>query len=162
MNVVVSAWAFPTPAGATTSLSRLSITDSRDAGFADAIAITWPTGDAPRWEQMTSPPGSPPQLDRNFWDLTVGLVFQVPLLRATAGEPNGDALLDSDPEIERYLVNRLRDELVPGTSILLIIGSPVWIDAANGAVRHDSARNLYTFTFSPKFAAMTEASIVTA
>ena len=161
MDVVISAWSFPAMADAANALAGLATTDTSGASFADAVAVTWAQDDKPRWVQMAPRHGGAPHLDRHFWDLTVGLVFQVPLLRTTDGGVH-DALLDSDSDIDRSLVNRLRDELIPDTSALLIMGTWEWIDRANDTLRHTDAKVVYTFKFSPKFAAVTTAAIVPA
>ena len=61
-------------------------------------------------------------LDVGFWGLFFGLVFFVPLLGAAIGATTG-ALSGAlaDVGIDDHFINRVRDQVTPGTSALFLL-----------------------------------------
>ena len=86
----------------------------------DAALVEWPAGDRrPRTRQLVD--GG---LDEGFWGLLFGLVFFVPLLGAAIGTTTG-ALAGAltDVGIDDHFINRVRDQVTPGTSALFLLTS---------------------------------------
>lgn len=86
----------------------------------DAALVEWPAGDRrPRTRQLVD--GG---LDAGFWGLFFGLVFFVPLLGAAIGTTTG-ALAGAltDVGIDDHFINRVRDQVTPGTSALFVLTS---------------------------------------
>ena len=79
----------------------------------------------------------PSELGAGFWGLLFGLVFFVPLLGAAIGATTG-ALAGAlaDVGIDDHFINRVRDQVTPGTSALFLLTS----DAVVGRVTDASGR----------------------
>jgi uncharacterized membrane protein len=129
----LAAWRFTTPDGAERARRALR---GRDLGDRyDAAVVEWPSGQRrPRTRTLTdtSETGA---LDDNFWGLLFGLVFFVPLLGAAIGATTG-ALAGAltDVGIDDHFINRLRDQVIPGTSALFLLASPAVIDQVQEAL----------------------------
>ena len=69
-----------------------------------------------------------------FWGLLFGLIFFVPLLGAALGAATG-ALSGSlgDVGIDDGFINRVRDQVTPGTSALFLMSSDAVIDKVHEA-----------------------------
>jgi hypothetical protein len=86
------------------------------------LAVAWWTSRAPSpsFRPLTTP-GSP-HVGPAFWGLLFGTVFYLPLIGAALGRTTGtDSDLLADLGIGDTFVNRLRDQLVPGTSALVVV-----------------------------------------
>ena len=132
----LSVWTFGTPEGASEAAERLQdITDRRPAFRPDAAVVWWHAeAPKPQGRQLVLQPG-PGGLDTPFWDLLFGLVFSVPLLGAALGAARGaipGAL--SEAGVSDTFVNRVRDEVTPGTSALFVVSSDEVVDAVRDAL----------------------------
>ncbi|MBV9831834.1 MAG: DUF1269 domain-containing protein [Marmoricola sp.] len=90
----------------------------------DAATVSWPEGKSkPKTHQLTSTTGSG-ALGGSFWGLLFGLIFFVPLLGAAIGAATG-ALAGSltDVGIDDTFINKVRDQVTPGTSALFVLSS---------------------------------------
>ena len=87
-----------------------------------ALSTAWWTTHAPspRFRPIAVPASRP--LGPAFWGLFFGAVLYLPLVGAALGRTTGtDPGLLADLGIGDAFVNRLRDQLVPGTSVLVAL-----------------------------------------
>ena len=70
----------------------------------------------------------------SFWGLLFGLIFFVPLLGAAIGAATG-ALAGSltDVGIDDTFINKVRDQITPGTSALFVMTSDAVMDKVHAA-----------------------------
>ena len=82
----------------------------------------------PKTKQLASTTGAG-ALGGSFWGLLFGLIFFVPLLGAAIGAATG-ALAGSltDVGIDDSFINRVRDQVTPGTSALFLMSSDAVMD----------------------------------
>lgn len=100
----------------------------------DAAIVTWDVGKRkPRTQQLTSTSAAG-ALSGGFWGLLFGLIFFVPLLGAAIGAAAG-AVAGSltDVGIDDGFMNRVRDQVTPGTSALFVLTSDAVVDRLHGA-----------------------------
>lgn len=118
----MTVWRFATPDGARRASDLLQ--QVAVPGVHDAAIVEWGDGDRkPHARQVTDTPAAA-ALDGGFWGLLFGLVFFVPLLGAEIGATTG-ALTDAlaDVGIDDHFINRVRDQVTPGTSALFLLTS---------------------------------------
>lgn len=127
----LTVWQFAEPDGAARSadlLGQLVLGDP--LAIHDAAVIEWEAGDRkPRTRQLAGELGS------GFWGLLFGLVFFVPLLGAAIGATTG-ALAGAlaDVGIDDHFINRVRDQVTPGTSALFLLASESAVDRVHDAL----------------------------
>ena len=95
----------------------------------DAATVVWEEGKKkPRTRQLSSPTAAG-ALGGCFWGLLFGLIFFVPLLGAAIGAATG-ALAGSlsDVGIDDEFINKVRDQVTPGTSALFVLTSDAVVD----------------------------------
>ena len=100
----------------------------------DAATVTWETGKKkPKTRQLNNLAGAG-ALGGAFWGMLFGLIFFVPLLGAAIGAATG-ALAGSlqDVGIDDGFINRVRDEVTPGTSALFVMTSDAVMDKVHDA-----------------------------
>jgi len=100
----------------------------------DAAVVSWEVGKRkPRTRQLTSTAGAG-ALSGGFWGLLFGLIFFVPLLGAAIGAAGG-AIAGSltDVGIDDGFINRVRDQVTPGTSALFVLTSDAVLDRIHDA-----------------------------
>lgn len=122
MTVLVLA-AFPDPAGAdraAVAVERLC----RAGGVTHHGAATahWhPGADRPAVRHHGGAPGVG-AVDWSFWGLLLGVALRLPLAAASRGSAGGlTAEMLADVGIADQVLNRLRDDVVPGRSALLVL-----------------------------------------
>ena len=95
----------------------------------DAATVVWEVGrKKPTTHQLASPAAAG-ALSGSFWGLLFGLIFFVPLLGAAIGAATG-ALAGSltDVGINDEFINKVRDQVTPGTSALFVMTSDGVVD----------------------------------
>jgi uncharacterized membrane protein len=100
----------------------------------DAAVVTWEEGAKKPKTRQLHPTKSAGALGGTFWGMLFGLIFFVPLLGAAIGAATGalsGALVDVG--IDDGFINRVRDEITPGTSALFLMSSDAVIDKVRGA-----------------------------
>ena len=144
------AWRFDTPTGADEAVATVQALDSRGVVvLRDAATVSWDlVGTKPRPRQLTGT-GPDGNLGSAFWGLLFGMIFFVPLLGAAIGAAGG-ALTGSltDVGIDDTFINKVRDQVTPGTSALFVLGSDAVVDAIESAFagRRPTSRILTSFT----------------
>jgi len=131
----LTVWKFPTPTGATQAEETLlSLQKQELIRVHDAALVTWPEGTKkPKTRQLTSVTGGG-ALGGAFWGLLFGLIFFVPLLGMAIGAGMG-ALAGSltDVGINDEFIKKVRAEITPGTSALLVLTSEAVMDKVREA-----------------------------
>jgi uncharacterized membrane protein len=105
-----------------------------DTAVCDAATVSWDlVWKKPSTRQLTGtePDGN---LGSAFWGLMFGMIFFVPLLGAAIGAAGG-ALTGSltDVGIDDSFINKVRDQVTPGTSALFVLGPDAAVDTLENA-----------------------------
>src|SRR3954471_16716315 len=121
----MTVWKFPTPEGAEIAERTLKELQSKELiKIHDAALVTFPEGAKKPKTRQLSGLAAMGALGGAFWGMLFGLLFFVPLLGLAVGAGIG-ALTGSltDVGIDDGFVNRVRDEITPGTSALFVMTS---------------------------------------
>jgi uncharacterized membrane protein len=100
----------------------------------DAATVSWPQGaKKPKTRQLSSTTGAG-ALGGTFWGMLFGLLFFVPLLGAAIGAATG-ALTGAltDVGIDDGFINKVRDQITPGTSAVFLMTSDAVLDKVRDA-----------------------------
>lgn len=143
-QATLTVWKFDTPEGARDALSTLE-TLSRENVITvhDAATVSWAPGDKkPKTRQARGLTGAG-AMGGAFWGMLFGLIFFVPLLGAAVGAATG-ALAGSltDVGIDDGFINRVRDQVGPGTSALFLMSSDAVLDRIKDAFAAHSPSDL--------------------
>ena len=143
----LTVWRFDSPGGADEASETLQELARQElVVLHDAATVSWERGKKkPRTRQLASTTGAG-ALGGTFWGLLFGMIFFMPLLGAAIGAATG-ALAGSlnDVGIDDSFVNKVRDQVTPGTSALFVLSSDAVIDRVHGAfTEHRPAELLFT------------------
>jgi uncharacterized membrane protein len=142
----LAVWKFDTESGADRAGTCLQLlADQKAVSVVDAATVTWAAGaTGPKAQPSTSP--SPTALGTVFWGLLFGMAFFVPLLGAALGTPVGGVTGSlADVGIDDTFVNKIRDLLTPGTSVLFVMTTDDVTDGINEALaRHEPSALVFT------------------
>ena len=143
----LTVWKFDTPGGAEAASQTLQELASENLlVLHDAATVTWEDGKKkPRTRQLASTTGAG-ALGGSFWGLLFGMIFFVPLLGAAIGAATG-AFAGSlnDVGIDDSFINKVRDQVTPGTSALFVLSSDAVVDRVHTAfAEHRPAELLFT------------------
>ncbi len=131
----LTVWRFDTPSGAKEASEILQgLARQHVVVIHDAAVVHWEEGKKrPKTEQLVNTGGAS-VLGGAFWGLLFGLIFFVPLLGAAVGAATG-AIAGSlkDVGIDDTFINRVRDQVTPGTSALFLLSSDAVIDRVRDA-----------------------------
>ncbi|MEV4314024.1 DUF1269 domain-containing protein [Actinocrispum sp. NPDC049592] len=111
----------------------------------DAATVSWPADrKRPKTRQLHNLAGSA-SLSGAFWGMLFGLIFFIPLLGAAIGAGLG-AMSGSlaDVGIDDDLINRVREDVGPGTSALFVLSSDAVLDRIRDAFDDDKPELIYT------------------
>ena len=131
----LTVWRFDTPDGAARAAAALDgLAGESGVVLHDAAVVAWEAKQRrPRTETLTSPAVTG-ALGDGFWGLVFGLVFFVPLLGAAVGSAGGAvAGALADVGIDDHFINRIRDQVTPGTSALFVLSSHEAVDQVHAA-----------------------------
>lgn len=135
MAQTLTVWKFNTPDGAQqASLTLERLAKEKVITVHDAATVTWEEGKKkPKTKQLT-PTTAAGALGGTFWGMLFGLIFFIPLLGAAIGAATG-ALAGSlvDVGIDDGFINKVRDEITPGTSALFVLTSDAVMDKVKDA-----------------------------
>jgi uncharacterized membrane protein len=120
----LSVWIFDGADQAAATARRLAATPDVTSGAVDDAALVSWDFEAPRPRiRRLAELASEAALGDDFWALVLGLTFRVPLLGAAvagvAGAASGSLAAAG---ITESFMNRLRDEVTPGRSALMLLG----------------------------------------
>jgi uncharacterized membrane protein len=134
-QATLTVWKFNTPTGAQEASATLQeLARQNVITIHDAATVSWePDKKKPKTQQLT-PTTSAGALGGAFWGMLFGLIFFVPLLGAAIGATTG-ALAGSltDVGIDDGFINKVRDQVTPGTSALFVMSSDAVVDKVKDA-----------------------------
>lgn len=142
----LTVWKFDTASGADDATETLRQLSSQHLiTIHDAATVRWDEGKKkPRTRQLANLTGAG-ALGGAFWGMLFGLIFFVPLLGAAIGAASG-ALAGSlrDVGIDDGFINRVRDEVTPGTSALFVLSSDAVMDKVREAFSANRPELIFT------------------
>ena len=125
----LTVWTFNSPSGAGEASTRLQELARRGVVVVhDAATVSWErSANKPETRQLAGARGA---LGSSFWGLLFGLIFLVPLLGAAIGDATG-AIGGSltDVGIDDTFINKVRDQITPGTSALFVLSPDAAMDS---------------------------------
>jgi uncharacterized membrane protein len=126
----LTAWKFSSPYGADDALATLEKLQSEQLiQVQDAAVVSWEPGrKKPKTRELHSMKKTG-ALGGGFWGLLFGLIFFVPILGLAIGAATG-ALFGSlaDVGISDDFIDRVRQQVIPGTSALFLLSSDTVMD----------------------------------
>lgn len=135
-NGALTVWKFDTPQGAEEAARTLDdLAREQVINVHDAATVSWEVGKKkPKTRQLSGSTTGGGALGGAFWGMLFGLIFFVPLLGAAVGAATG-ALAGSltDVGIDDRFINKVRDEVTPGTSALFVMTSDAVLDKVRDA-----------------------------
>ena len=154
----LTVWKFDSPSGAVAAQERLlDLARQGVITVHDAATVTWEQGaKKPKTRELVPTTGAG-ALGGAFWGLLFGLIFFVPLLGAAIGAATG-ALAGSltDVGIDDTFINKVRDQVTPGTSALFLMSSDAVVDKLHDAFGSDRAELVFTNLSNDQEAALRE------
>jgi uncharacterized membrane protein len=136
-QATLTVWKFNTPQGAGEAAQTLeALARQNVVTLHDAATVSWEEGTTkPTTNQLASTTAAG-ALGGSFWGLVFGLIFFVPLLGAALGAATG-ALAGSlsDVGIDDGFINKVRDQITPGTSALFVLTSDAVVDRIKDALK---------------------------
>lgn len=120
--LTLAVWIFDSPETAPRVAARLRDVDRPgDAATLETAVVTWQST-CRRPDIDAYGDAQHDLLERPFWALVLSQVFSLPLLGAELAQPTGgSAAALSATGLSETFTNRLRDEVVPGTSALFAL-----------------------------------------
>lgn len=135
----LTVWKFETTGGAQTAEEKLlGLAQEGVIAIHDAATVEWEAGSKKPKTRQLQPTTASGALGGTFWGMLFGLIFFVPLLGAALGAASG-ALAGSltDVGIDDNFINKVRDQVTPGTSALFLLSSDAVIDKVRDAFAGD-------------------------
>lgn len=132
----LSVWKFDTSSEADEASVRLQELARRGGVTVhDAATVSWERGARKPTAHQLRPTGSPGSLGGSFWELLIGLIFLVPLLGAAMGAATGAVAGPlTDIGIDDTFINKVRDQVTPGTSALFVLSPDAALLTLDAAV----------------------------
>ncbi|GAB7005714.1 DUF1269 domain-containing protein [Nocardioides sp. AN3] len=134
-QATLSVWKYDSPTAADEAVSTIEqLARQGIVTLHDAATVSWPSEKKkPKTRQLTSTTGAG-ALGGTFWGMLFGLLFFVPLLGAAVGAATG-ALTGAltDVGIDDGFINKIRDQVTPGTSAVFLMTSDAVIDKIRDA-----------------------------
>jgi uncharacterized membrane protein len=156
-QATLTVWKFNSPSGAAEAERTLEqLARENVVTIHDAATVSWEPGNKkPKTRQLSSTSGAG-ALGGAFWGMLFGLIFFVPLLGAAVGAATG-AFAGSltDVGIDDGFINKVRDQITPGTSALFLMSSDAVIDKVKDAFAgHEPSDLIFTNLSSDQEAAL--------
>ncbi|HEY8318414.1 MAG TPA: DUF1269 domain-containing protein [Amnibacterium sp.] len=145
-SATLTVWKFDTASGATQASETLAELARADlVVIVDAAIVEWEEGKKkPKTRQLHNLAGAG-ALGGAFWGMLFGLIFFVPLLGAAIGAAAGGLAGSlTDVGIDDRFINRIRDQVTPGTSALFVMSSDAVIDKIKDAFGAHRPELLFT------------------
>jgi uncharacterized membrane protein len=142
----LTAWKFSSPYGADDALATLEKLQSEQLiQVQDAAVVSWEPGrKKPKTRELHSMK-KVGALGGGFWGLLFGLIFFIPILGLAIGAATG-ALFGSlaDVGISNDFIERVRQQVTPGTSALFLLSSDAVVDRVKAEFQSTSAELIST------------------
>lgn len=155
----LTAWKFGSPYGADDALATLEKLQSEALiQVQDAAVVSWEPGrKKPTTHEMHSTKRAG-ALGGGFWGLLFGLIFFVPILGLAVGAGIG-ALMGSltDVGISDKFIDRVRQQVTPGTSALFLLSSDAVFDRVKAEFADSDAELISTNLSADQEARLREA-----
>jgi len=146
-QTTLTVWKFSTPTGAEEASRTLQqLAKEQVITLHDAATVSWEEGKKKPKTHQLAPTTAAGALGGTFWGLLFGLIFFVPLLGAAVGAATG-ALAGSltDVGIDDSFINKVRDQVTPGTSALFVMTSGAVMDKVKDAFAgHEPEELIFT------------------
>ena len=126
----LTVWKFDNPDGARGAVRTLEELQKENLlTVLDYAIVSWDPDKKKPTTKQGSPTTSAGALGGAFWGMLFGLIFFVPLLGAAVGAASG-ALAGSltDVGIDDGFINKVRDQVTPGTSALFLMTTGTVLD----------------------------------
>jgi uncharacterized membrane protein len=146
-------WRFGSPDGAQHAAHRIqSVARNQLIVVHDAAVVWWPPDrKRPKLRQLNDLKGRG-ALSGAFWGMLFGLIFLIPLVGAAVGAAAGAAGgALSDVGIDDDLIQRIREQLTPGTSALFLLTSGAVIEKIQDVFAADERPDLLFTNLSPEY-----------
>ena len=146
-------WRFGSPDGAQHAARRVqSLARHQVIVIHDAAVVWWPPDrKRPKLRQLNDLKGRA-ALSGAFWGMLFGLIFLMPLVGAAIGAAAGTAGgALSDVGIDDDLIQRIREQLTPGTSALFLLTSGAVIDKIQDVFTDDERPDLLFTNLPPEY-----------
>jgi uncharacterized membrane protein len=158
-QATLTVWKFDNAEGADQAVTTLEgLARTSVITLHDAATVSWPEGTKkPKTRQLASTTGAG-AMGGAFWGMLFGLIFFVPLLGAALGAATG-ALTGSlsDVGIDDGFINKVRDQVTPGTSALFVMSSDAVMDKVRDAFAgHEPSDLIFTNVTEEQEAALRE------
>ncbi|GAB2856760.1 DUF1269 domain-containing protein [Nocardioides pacificus] len=154
----LTVWRFDTAEGADGATDILAELSSQHLiTIHDAATVSWEQGKKrPKTRQLHNLAGAG-ALGGAFWGLLFRMIFLVPLLGAAIGAASG-ALTGSlkDVGIDDRFIDRVRDQVTPGTSALFVMSSDAVVDKVKQAFADHRPELIFTNVSDEQEAALRE------
>ena len=155
----LTAWKFSSPYGADDALATLEKLQSEQLiQVQDAAVVSWePDRKKPKTRELHSMKKAG-ALGGGFWGLLFGLIFFVPILGLAIGAATG-ALFGSlaDVGISNEFIDRVRQQVTPGTSALFLLSSDAVMDRVKAEFQNANAELISTNLSAEQEAKLREA-----
>ena len=148
----LAVWRFDTPRGADESANSLLALDRQGTlVLRDAATVSWDRSRKKPCTRQVTGTGTDGNLGPSFWGLLFGMIFFVPLLGAAIGAAGG-ALAGSltDVGIDDPFINRVRDQVIPGTSALFVLSPDPVLHTIEAALTTHHPSGLIATSLSPE------------
>lgn len=154
----LTVWKYDTTEGADQAVKNLEELVKQDLiVLEDAATVHWEAGrKKPKTTQLTSTKAMG-AMSGTFWGMLFGLIFFVPLLGAAVGAATG-VLTGSltDVGIDDAFINKVRDQVTPGTSALFLMTSDAVVDKVHEAMKGHEGELIFTNLSSEQEKALRE------
>jgi uncharacterized membrane protein len=158
-RATLTVWRFDTAHGAEDAATTLHVlTREGLVTLVDAATVSWPEDRKKPKTRQHTPTTSTAALGGAFWGMLFGVIFFVPLLGAAVGAASG-ALAGSlrDVGIDDGFINKVRDQVTPGTSALFVMTNDAVLDKVrDGLADQGPFELIYTNLSTEQEAALRE------
>jgi uncharacterized membrane protein len=155
----LTVWRFDTAEGADAAVLTLDELAHRGlVTVVDAATVSWPADRRKPRTRQSTPTAGAGALGGAFWGLLFGMIFFVPLLGAAVGAASG-ALAGSlaDVGIDDGFINKVRDQVTPGTSALFVLTRDAVVDKVRDSFSgHGRTELIFTNLSAEQEAALRE------
>lgn len=142
----LSIWKFTSPDGAEKAMRTLTrLQDDHLVNIQDASVVSWPEGRRkPRTWQARDVAGTA-ALSGAFWGLLFGILFLLPVVGMAIGAAVGLAAGSlSKVGLSDEFLQRIRDQITPGSSALFLLTSDEVVDRIHDTFAGTHAELLFT------------------
>ena len=142
----LTVWKFDGAGGAEQALTTLrGLVGEELIKVHDAATVSWEEGKKKPKTRQVNDLAAAGALGGSFWGLLFGLLFFVPLLGVAVGAAMGAASgMLADVGIDDGFINRVREEVTPGTSALFLLSSDAVQDRVKEAFAGQNPQLLHT------------------